>query len=96
MRKSGTLETPSWLKTASSRPAPGIGKPRDELSFSSVGRPAIQFWKKSVETRSPMATRVTPGPTASTTPQPSEKGVITPDAVDEPRLYMPLIIRRSR
>ena len=37
------MESPSWLNTASSRPAPGIGEPRDELSFSSVGGPEIQF-----------------------------------------------------
>ena len=49
-----------------------------------------------VATRSPTATRVTPGPTASTTPQPSENGVIVPPAVAEPRLYMPFTISMSR
>jgi hypothetical protein len=89
------LDSPSWLNTASSRPAPGIGEPSDELSFSRVGGPQIQFWKNRVATRSPGWTRVTPGPTASTIPQPSEKGVIAPPAA-APRAYVPWTIKRSR
>ena len=85
VRKSGTLETPSWLNTCSSAPAPGMGLPRALVSFSTVARPEVQFWKKRVETRSPGFTRVTPSPTASTTPQPSENGVMVP-AMAGPRL----------
>ena len=77
------------------RPAPGIGEPSDDINFSSVGGPEIQSWKNIVATRSPGFTRVTPGPTASMTPQPSENGVIAP-AVDGARVYMPLTISMSR
>ena len=95
VRNAGTFETPCSLNTASSRPAPGIGEPSDDISFSTVGGPEIQFWKNIVATRSPGFTRVTPGPTASTTAQPSERGVIGPP-VAGPRAYIPCTINRSR
>ncbi|MND07151.1 hypothetical protein D3C83_289530 [compost metagenome] len=49
--------------------------PSADIWPAGVGGPEIQFWKNIVATRSPGTNRVTPGPTASTTPQPSENGV---------------------
>ena len=72
-----------------------MGWPSEVTSFSTVGGPEIQPWKNMVATRSPTATLVTPSPTASTTPQPSEKGVIASAPVGA-RPYMPLTIRKSR
>ncbi len=40
------------------------------------GRPPVQTWKKVGQTRSPTFTRVTPSPTAATSPAPSDRGTI--------------------
>ena len=37
--------------------------------------PPIQRWKKQPATRSPALTRVTPSPTSTTSPAPSESGM---------------------
>src|SRR3546814_7434188 len=42
---------------------------------SAVQGPSVQFWKKQPATRSPAANSVTPSPTASTSPAPSELGM---------------------
>ncbi len=49
--------------------------PSAEAWVLGVGFPPSHFWKNRLATRSPTATRVTPSPIASTTPQPSENGV---------------------
>src|SRR5438876_217804 len=42
--------------------------------LAAIGGPSSQLWKKVPATRSPGARPVTPAPTASTTPAPSESG----------------------
>ena len=54
---------------------PSIGPPSDCVSRARSGSPLIQRWKNVGHTRSPTATRVTPGPMAATTPTPSDTGI---------------------
>ncbi len=54
---------------------PSTGPPSDPVRRSSVGSPAIQLWKNVGQTRSPTATRRTPGPTPTTSPTPSDTGI---------------------
>ena len=53
---------------------PSCGPPRRRATASGLGGPPIQSITYSGHTRSPAAKRVTPAPTASTSPQASDSG----------------------
>ena len=68
----GAFTTPSWERHMYSCIVPSSGPPRVPSHTSSWNVPERQVWLKIGQTRSPALTRVTPAPTASTVPAPSE------------------------
>ncbi len=66
------------LSTTYSDSTPSTAPPSDTSVALPVGRPLTQFGKKMGTTLSPTLKRVTPGPTADTTPAPSESGTSDP------------------
>ena len=57
------------------RRQPRAAPPSADLAFASVNWPSSHFCMKMPATRSPVLTRDTPSPTATTSPTPSESGV---------------------
>ncbi len=74
LQPAGALVTPSAVSAIASQATPSSAPP-SAASRCGVGRPAVQCGKKPGITRSPAFTRVTPSPTCSTTPAPSESGI---------------------
>jgi hypothetical protein len=74
-RCSGAATSPSSPSTIISAMTPSRGPPRVVAKIARAGAPPSQPWWKIGHTRWPTATRVTPGPTATTSPTPSETGI---------------------
>src|SRR5215831_15414818 len=66
------------FRTTYSDSTPSTAPPSDTSVALPVGRPLIQFGKKMGITLSPTLNRVTPEPTADTTPAPSDNGTSWP------------------
>ncbi len=93
LKCSGTCTTPSSLMATYSANMPGPPPPSAVRALVSSISPAIHLGMKHPATRSPTFTRDTPGPTATTSPTPSESGT----AGNFSRgLYCPLAIIKSR
>ena len=81
----GILSSPSSWNAANSASTPSSGEPS-----ASGGRPCVNV----ATTRSPTLSERTPAPTATTSPAPSESGIVS--RVIGPRMYLPDTIARSR
>ena len=74
VRCSGTWTTPSSCSTTYSASIPSAWAPRLVRALSSLISPLSHFCMKMPATPSPIFTRLTPAPTATTLPTPSERG----------------------
>ncbi len=81
LRWAGAATAPSSGTTINSAITPSIGPPSERLTRSSVSSPAIQRCENVGQTRSPTENRVTPAPTSTTSPTPSEIGISGRDPV---------------
>ena len=92
--RSGTLGRTPWaFSTTYSASTPSRAPPRALAIAAGVHPPSSQSWKNVVVTAMPGWTVVTPGPTASTTPAPSEFGI---RGSGNPRDSGSRIVERSR
>src|SRR6202521_5941388 len=75
-RGAGIFTTPSSSSTTYSASMPSMLPPSAFACTSGGASPPDQRWKKQPATLSPTFTRVTPPPTSTTSPAPSESGTI--------------------
>ena len=73
---------------------PSMAPPMAEAIAVSSMAPPIHFCMKQPATRSPTLTRLTPGPTATTSPAPSDKGIRS--GLGAARAFFASIVERSR
>ena len=71
---SGIATSECSEKTTSLASTPSLAAPGARAVLAGVGSPSIQSGRKAPMTRSPALKRVTPAPTASTSPAASEAG----------------------
>ena len=90
----GSFTTPSSSSTASSVSMPSIAPPIAEACAASSIAPPIHFCMKQPATRSPTLMRLTPGPTATTSPAPSDSGIRS--GLGAARAYCASMVSRSR
>ena len=76
LRCSGMRTRPSSGSATSSASMPSASPPRAERAFVSSSWPPIQAGMKLAATRSPGLNRDAPGPAASTSPAPSDRGIL--------------------
>src|SRR5690349_12182847 len=78
LQPSGALVKAEAAATTVSRAKPSTPSPGTVAKPTGTGVPSVHPGKNSDTTRSPTASEVTPSPTASTTPAPSDMGMRPP------------------
>ena len=75
-RCAGIFTTPSSSSTTYSASMPSMPPPSAVACTSGAASPPGQRWKKQPATLSPALTRLTPEPTSTTSPAPSDNGTM--------------------